>query len=843
MAANKKLIFCLYFVCSVVIPLLPGPVSGFSKDGMLKVGLTQNPPLVFPDDRGKARGLYVEIITHIADEEGWELQFVPCKWVDCQAQLAEGGIDLLMSVAYSEERALRFDFTTVPVFNNWAYVYQAVGAQIDSVLKLKGQKVAVVKGNIHSERFGELLQSFNIQSELLVIDSYPKAFELVASDDVVACVANRAIGMRYEKKFNVERTPIIFSPVELLFATPKGKHEGIRKAIDRHMARLIENRQSEYYLSLDKWFGIGHVFPFWAKWGIFISAFLILWLIFFTQTLRFQIKKRTAELLKIQHNLEKIVQERTAELRKSVKHLEKEILARQKAEIAWQKSEEKLRAIFSAMEDIILIIDGEGVYLDVAPTNPKLLYRPPVELIGRTLHDVFPPEKAEFFLGHIQRTLRTRKKVHIQYGLEIREKHMWFAATVLPMTEDAVLMVARDITDRKQVEDAMRESEEKFRALAQNSPDIIMRFDRALKHLYVNPIVQDSTGIPPGKFIGKTHRELGFPDHLVGIWEEAIQRVFDTKETNRVEFQLPDGIWVDWLLFPEFSLQGTVATVLTSARDITDRKQAEEKLEQAYRELQNTQAQLIQSGKLASIGELAAGVAHELNQPLMVIRMISQSILRKIGKGGMDMDSLKPQFEPIIRNTKRMMNIIKHLRTFSRQAQIEFSPQDINRIIEESFLMIGEQLRLKDIEVKKNMSPDIPDILGNANQLEQVILNLLTNARDAIEAKGGMEPGVIEIATRVAGDNNESVDVLVRDNGNGIPKNNRKNIFDPFFTTKETGKGTGLGLSISYGIIQNHSGFIELAESGPGQTIFRIRLPMIRKTDDIDDLVKSQIAG
>ncbi len=538
------------------------------------------------------------------------------------------------------------------------------------------------------------------------------------------------------------------------------------------------------------------------------------------------------ELRQHREHLEELVEERSAELIGAVietqqlnAQLQQEIAERKHAEAALRESEAKLRAIFAVMEEAIFILNGEGRYLNIAPTHHGLLYRPPDELTGKTLYEVFPPEQADLFLGHIRQALETDRIFHVEYSLQIGEQLLWFAAAISPMTGDSVVWVARDITARNQVENAVRESEEKFRALAQNSPDVIMRFDRAFKHLYVNPIVQDWTGIPPRDFIGKTHKELGFPTDLTVIWEEAIQHVFDTKDAHRIEFRLPHGVWVDCLLFPEFSPQDEVIAVLTSSRDITARKQSEEALKQAYQEIQSTQAQLIQSGKLASIGELAAGIAHELNQPLTVIRLTGQLIRRSLGTGNVDVDALKTHFELIERNTKRMMTIIDHVRTFSRQAQTEFSSQDINRIIEGAFLMIEEQLRLHTIEIHKHLTPTLPTIQGDAIQLEQVLLNLLTNARDAIDGTSAKTLGQITIISRVAGDNNEYVEILVRDNGTGIAADHLEHIFEPFFTTKDVGKGTGLGLSISYGIIHDHQGDIAVTETGPEGTTCRIRLP------------------
>ncbi|MCP4347719.1 MAG: PAS domain S-box protein [Desulfobacterales bacterium] len=274
-----------------------------------------------------------------------------------------------------------------------------------------------------------------------------------------------------------------------------------------------------------------------------------------------------------------------------------------------------------------------------------------------------------------------------------------------------------------------------------------------------------------------------------------------------------------------------VSGVVCVALNIEDRKTAEENLKQAYKKLKQTQTQLVQTAKLASIGELAAGVAHELNQPLMVIRLNSQSVTRLINKGKSDPEVLAKPLEAVERNTKRMANIINHLRIFSRQSHAEFMPVDVNTVIENSFLMVGEQLRLKNIEVEKHLFPDIPKINGDINKLEQVFLNCITNARHAIgemtEGKAN-NPGRIEIISRISDKRKDCVEILIKDNGTGIPQENIEKIFDPFFTTKEVGKGTGLGLSISYGIIRDHQGEIEVAETSENGTSVRIRLPVIK---------------
>ena len=264
--------------------------------------------------------------------------------------------------------------------------------------------------------------------------------------------------------------------------------------------------------------------------------------------------------------------------------------------------------------------------------------------------------------------------------------------------------------------------------------------------------------------------------------------------------------------------------------EILGHKKTLKKLEERNRELKETQAQLIQSAKLASIGEMAAGVAHELNQPLMVARTAIQMMgrhwavdVKKRGEAGR-------QLELAEKSTRRMMTIIGHLQLFARQSPREFDSVDINHVIQESLLMMGEQLRIRGIDVTLALAPDLPQIMGNANHLEQVMLNLLTNARDALE---GIAPShelrkrkkSIRVTTDFSVAEPEFIRILVSDSGMGIPNEVAEKVFDPFFTTKPVGKGTGLGLSISYGIIKDHQGEIELFETGASGTTFRIKLP------------------
>ena len=235
-------------------------------------------------------------------------------------------------------------------------------------------------------------------------------------------------------------------------------------------------------------------------------------------------------------------------------------------------------------------------------------------------------------------------------------------------------------------------------------------------------------------------------------------------------------------------------------------------------ELKDTQAQLLQSAKLASIGTLAAGVAHELNQPLTVIRGYSQILSKDIQNESPIANGLKK----IEEQTSRMINVINHLRDFSRQSKSSFEPFDAKDVIDNVLLMFNQQLKIHNIEIIKEISFDIKTVYGNKNHLEQVLINLLSNAKDAITS--GFNEGEINILARNR--DKKFLEISVSDTGTGILPEHKDKIFDPFFTTKDVGEGTGLGLSISYGLIKDMGGFIEVNSKINERTVFNVILPV-----------------
>lgn len=250
-------------------------------------------------------------------------------------------------------------------------------------------------------------------------------------------------------------------------------------------------------------------------------------------------------------------------------------------------------------------------------------------------------------------------------------------------------------------------------------------------------------------------------------------------------------------------------------------KTLEKKVEERTKELTEMQAHLLQSEKLASLGKLAAGIAHEINNPLGGILIYSHLLLEDTDKNSPHYENLKK----IVKETTRCKDIVKGLLEFARPKDPEMSLADINEIVDRSLSIIERQALFQNIKIKKSYSSELPKIVADSAQLQQVFTNIILNAAEAMEGNG-----TLTLSTSLDG-NRKYIIIKFTDTGRGIKEEDRKRLFEPFFTTKEVGKGTGLGLAISYSIIQKHQGTIEVtSQVGEGST-FTVKLPVKKEVN------------
>ena len=357
-------------------------------------------------------------------------------------------------------------------------------------------------------------------------------------------------------------------------------------------------------------------------------------------------------------------------------------------------------------------------------------------------------------------------------------------------------------------------SEERYRATFDADPNpIFLMSRRSLRLLDVNATAVDCYGYPRDELLKMSFWDLGCrndPEMMDGLKHISLNQLnFYPKRTHRRKGGDPFYVNIHLRLGRYLKRDILIATTT----DVTENVEKE--------------VQLVQAGKMATLGTMAAGMAHEINQPLNVIQVCADYFLKMVKKGEeigrMDLGTMADEVRS---NVQRAAEIIKHMRDFARQSEVVKSKLDINDPIRDVFKILGQQLRVHQIEPDLDLDDTLPQVMADHNRLEQVFINFVTNAMDALDNKDKM---MDQEWKRVLGIKSFSeggqVIVTVCDNGTGIPREMIDKIFDPFFTTKDIGKGTGLGMSISYGIVRDFGGAIEVkSEVGKGTT-FTLRFP------------------
>lgn len=369
-------------------------------------------------------------------------------------------------------------------------------------------------------------------------------------------------------------------------------------------------------------------------------------------------------------------------------------------------------------------------------------------------------------------------------------------------------MTARLKESHEGLEDKVRERTEKISLLSgaieqTANPIIITRADGIIE--YVNPAFGKLMGYSLDEVIGQTPRILKSGRHNEEFYKElwatilsggVFQTVFTNKKKNG------ELIFVESTITPIKNIKGETKHFIATEKDVTERIKMEKTV--------------LQSEKMSAVGQLAAGVAHEINNPLGIILGFAQASVRRLQEN----DPLELPLKSIEKEAQRCKNLVQDLLTFSRVSKIEREPTDLNKAVESALSLVMTRAKMAGIAIKVELAHDLSRILGNANQIQQVVINLANNGLDATE-KGG----TVTVKTEALNEGPLAWACLrIIDTGAGIPTEIKNRIFEPFFTTKGIGKGTGLGLSMVHEIIKKHSGTIEV-QSRPGCTEFLVKLP------------------
>lgn len=574
----------------------------------------------------------------------------------------------------------------------------------------------------------------------------------------------------------------------------------------------------------------------------------------------------------------------------TITRLQAEVRDRQQAEAALRQSEATYRALLNAIPDLMIRMTGEGVYLDFIPAKNFVTFKAQMEWRNTSIYDTLPLDLAQLRMANVEKALQTCETQVYEHQICIDGRIQVEEVRIVVSGKNEVLVIVRDISDRKQAENKLRESQEFLQLIINNIPQWIYWKDRNSTYIGCNRNLAHAVGLEkPDDIIGKTDYDFPIPKEQADHFRESDAYLIETgiAALHVIETMfLADGsqIWIDSSKIPLYDAAGNVVGILGSYDDITERQQAEAALRQSetqlrqqaldlektLQELKQTQTQLIQSEKMSSLGQLVAGVAHEINNPVSFIygnlahaKEYTHNLLALLNlyqkhypnpdseiqatAKAIDLDFLIEDLPKLLTSMKvgadRIEKIIASLRTFSHTDQLETKTVNIHEGIDSTLMILQNRLKAQHnrqtIQVLRDYG-NLPLVECYAGQMNQVFMNILSNSIDALEeylaqlateahhaAKTKLKSfkPLIHISTRML--NEDWIRIQLADNGLGIAETAQNRLFDPFFTTKPVGKGTGMGLSISYQIVTERHGGTLKCNSFPGRGAeFVIEIPV-----------------
>jgi PAS domain S-box-containing protein len=491
----------------------------------------------------------------------------------------------------------------------------------------------------------------------------------------------------------------------------------------------------------------------------------------------------------------------------AVEHV-KDITAQRLTEEALRKSEERYRTLFESSREGIAATNLGGRITDCNPAFAEMLGQGIGDLVGTRYQDLVPKRWKTLSQDAVRQAME--RGYSDVFEKELRRKDGVLVLVSLRVWrikgEDGspagVWVMVRDITLRKKAEDALLASESRLKIILSSMHDMVFVYDEEgrFAHIFHTPSM-DPLYASPAKFLGKNHSDV-MPEGVHKLFAEAFKR---NKKgmVAEYEYSMEARSVTRWYsaklspLFAEERFTGSVAVV----RDITESKRSE--------------AKLLQAQKLASVGQLAAGVAHEINNPLSALSGEIQWMLEKTTD-----KRLAKSLKFMEKVSQRIANIVSHLLTFSRETPEEAKEScSLNSVIGHALSLMERRFEQAGVALEKDLARELPSLRINRGRMEQVFMNVLLNSLDAMP-----DGGRLSVRSRLSRDGGWA-EVVIEDTGVGVAEADLGRIFDPFYTTKPPGKGTGLGLSMSHGIVTSHGGTIELESKLGRGTRVSIRLP------------------
>ena len=778
----------------------------------VRVGVYQNEPKIFLRPDGQAAGVLVDVIERMAEAERWTLHYVPCEWRVCLEALAAGQLDLMPDVAFTPERAQRFDFHKTPALHSWSQVYARPGKQISSMLDLDHQRVAVLEDSIQLSHLSQQMADFGLTVQFIFTRSLDEALQAVAAGRADVAIVNQHFGWSRAKAYAVVETPLIFLPSQLFYVTGKGRRPDLLRAIDHHLDAWRADPGSPYFEILARWRNPE------VPSGLASRPL--------------QIAVALGVLLALALAATWVQRRRMAVIARKAAWAEDQ---RAVAVTAREAGEREFRATFEQAAVGMAMVAPDGHWLRANERLCQILGYTRDELLGQRFQDVTHPDDLAADVAQVGRVLAGEIATYTIEKRYLRKngEAVWVNLTVGLVHKadgqpDFFVSVIEDIQARKLAQLALAETEARLKLFIEHAPAALAMFDRDMRYLFVSQRWRKTYGLGDMPLRGRLHYEV-FPE-IRAEWKALHQRALagEVLRADEDRFVRQDGSvqWVRWELRPWLRPDGTVGGIVTFTEDITEqhttleelshyREQLEDQVATRTRELQRAR-EAAEAANLAK-GEFLAKMSHEIRTPLNAIVGMVSLIRRDEALAVQQGERLR-----VIESASRhLVDIISDILDLTKidadKLALDTLALQPAALLDEVADMLRDSAADKSLELRVAPIPVLPAALvGDAVRLRQCLLNLAGNAIKFTER------GRVTLSLRM--DEETAGQVLLRfevtDTGIGIPPEALQRLFMPFeqvdnSITRRYG-GSGLGLTITLRLARLMGGDAG-ASSAPGQ--------------------------
>jgi len=795
--------------------LLASAILAQAEPQRLKVAVFDAFPICRNPAGAAKGGLFPDLLSIIAAEENWSLEYRSSSPEGCVDLLEKGEVDLAVAVAYTRERATRIAFSRVPIITTGAQVYIPQRSEIRSLLDLAGRTLGVVRGDLYTRDVDRLIRQLNLSCHIVEYSHYDEILEALQKGSVDAGVVDRLYGQANAERFTVRSTSIGVASVELRFAAAREIGRPLMLLLDYDLSRLKNDPHSEYHRLVDEALDrspsqLNYSVIFWIMGG---AAAVVLLLSMISFVLRREVQKKTRELS--QNN----------------EALQGEIARRKGIADDLSRSEARYRGFFNQspigiglFDASARLIEANHAYLEIFGVENAAAVE------GLRLSTMLaPPEMADGMLGRGD-TVRYRAECNFDHVTSLNlyltrhtgSRHLDVVIVPLRREGHEVVSYLAQVQDVSAHFEAEAEHNRLVAAIEQSAEAIVIT-DAAGAIEYVNPQFESCTGYTMDEVRGKTSRILKSGKQEAASYERLWKTItrgeiwrghFVNRKKNGTLFE------EEATISPVKNEVGDIVNFVAAKRDVTHEHEMEERLQQ--------------SQKMEAIGTLAGGIAHDFNNILSSIIGYTQLAEEEVA----DNETAQTYLQQVSKAGNRAADLIKQILSFSRTSMKERGLLNFPSLVKEALKLIRSTIPTT-IEIQQSIDDDCGLILADATQMHQVVMNLCTNAYQAINEHGAIVVTLkdvsldqVEPSMRADAHAPRYALLTISDTGCGMDADTEQRIFEPYFTTKRGGEGTGLGLSMVHSIVYAHDGFISVrSELGKG-TEFRLMFPIARAGSD-----------